>query len=73
MCDNTAVQLERDAALREASLASAHDEVAALKDEARAAAATVQQQMLELSAYERQVGWRGNHCNTTYELKVLHD
>lgn len=48
-------QLERDAALREASLASAGDEIAALKDEARGTAATLQQQMLELSAYERQV------------------
>lgn len=49
------LQLERDAALRDASLASAADEIAALKDEARATAAAYQQQMLELGAYERQV------------------
>jgi hypothetical protein len=50
-----AVQLERESALREAALASAHDEVAALKDELRGQAATLQQQLLELAAYERQV------------------
>ena len=54
-CALPAVQLERESALREAALASAHDEVAALKDELRGQAATLQQQLLELAAYQRQV------------------
>jgi hypothetical protein len=57
-----AVQLERESALREAALASAHDEVAALKDELRGQAATLQQQLLELAAYERQVRFVSAAC-----------
>jgi hypothetical protein len=57
-----AVQLERESALREAALASAHDEVAALKDELRGQAATLQQQLLELAAYERQVRHSRGAC-----------
>jgi hypothetical protein len=56
------VQLERESALREAALASAHDEVAALKDELRGQAATLQQQLLELAAYERQVRLGRDAC-----------
>lgn len=49
------LQLEREATLREASLASASQEIASLQDERRGQAAAMQQQALELAAYERQV------------------
>jgi hypothetical protein len=67
-----AVQLERESALREAALASAHDEVAALKDELRGQAATLQQQLLELAAYERQVRLGRDACvgHVLYVLTV---
>jgi len=48
-------QLEREASLREAALSTAQQEVAGLKEDLRAQAATLQQQLLELTAYERQV------------------
>lgn len=48
-------QLEREATLQEASLASASQEIASLQDERRGQAAALQQQTLELAAYERQV------------------
>lgn len=50
-------QLEREATLREASLASASQEIASLQDERRGQTAALQQQALELAAYERQVSW----------------
>jgi hypothetical protein len=49
------VQLEREATMREASLGSASQEIAQLQDERRGQAAALQQQALELAAYERQV------------------
>jgi hypothetical protein len=54
-CPARAPQLEREAAAREASLAGAAAEVAGLQDERRAQDAALQQQALELAAYERQV------------------
>jgi hypothetical protein len=51
------LQLEREATLREASLASASQEIASLRDERRGTAAALQQQALEMAAYERQVSW----------------
>lgn len=50
------LQLEREAALREASLANAAQDIATLQDERRGQAAALQQQALELAAFERQVG-----------------
>lgn len=50
------LQLEREATLREASLASAAQDIAALQDERRGQASALQQQALELAAFERQVG-----------------
>lgn len=49
------MQLEREAALREASLAASGNEAAALAEERRGQAVALQQAALELAAYERQV------------------
>jgi hypothetical protein len=49
------LQLEREATLREASLASAAQDIATLQDERRGQASALQQQALELAAFERQV------------------
>ena len=68
------MQLEREATMREASLASASQEIAALQDERRGQAAALQQQALELTAYERQVNERAlrTHAGTLSELKRAH-
>lgn len=47
--------MEREATMREASLAGASQEIAQLQDQQRGQMAALQQQALELAAYERQV------------------